>query len=109
MKELNIEKIYFVPGNIVTLKHDWDNKPLMLVTEVVNNKIIDNYINYLHVENPHSLNEYSSDTINTAISTVDVKPKKVFVGIRCGWFTKNQEWEEQIFSTKDLIKIEKEK
>lgn len=33
------EKIFFIPGNVVTLKHDIPNKPIMLVTEVVTSKI----------------------------------------------------------------------
>ena len=38
--ENNISKIYFIPGDLVILKHDLDNKPIMLVTEVVTSKIL---------------------------------------------------------------------
>jgi uncharacterized protein YodC (DUF2158 family) len=27
----NIQKIFFIPGDVVTIKHDLDNKPKMLV------------------------------------------------------------------------------
>lgn len=32
------DKVFFIPGNIVTLKHDIPFKPTMLVTEVVTSK-----------------------------------------------------------------------
>jgi uncharacterized protein YodC (DUF2158 family) len=35
------DKIFFIPGNTVTLKHDLPNKPKMLVTEIVTSKIKD--------------------------------------------------------------------
>jgi uncharacterized protein YodC (DUF2158 family) len=35
----NEEKIFFIPGNLVTLKHEIPNKPTMLVTEIVTSKI----------------------------------------------------------------------
>lgn len=35
---MNDEKVYFIPGNIVTLKHDLPNAPTMLVQEVVSSK-----------------------------------------------------------------------
>jgi uncharacterized protein YodC (DUF2158 family) len=38
MENVNDEKVYFIPGNIVTLKHALPNAPTMLVQEVVNNK-----------------------------------------------------------------------
>lgn len=66
------EKVYFIPGNVVTLKHDIPNKPKMLVTEVVTSKI---------------------------------KSQNTFKGIKCIWFTLNEELQESVFSTKDLIKI----
>lgn len=37
--KLDIDKVFFIPGNIVTLKHNLPNKPIMLVTEVVTSKI----------------------------------------------------------------------
>lgn len=73
MTPVENDKIFFIPGNIVTLKHDLPNKPKMLVTEIVTSKI---------------------------------KDANHFKGIRCIWFTKNQELEEAIFSTKDLEKVD---
>lgn len=77
-------KIYFIPGELVIIKHELDNRPVMLVVEVVTSKIC-----------------------NFGVA-VKQDPKNHFKGIRCGWFDHNQVWQEQIFSTKDLIKVEGE-
>ena len=77
------EKIYFIPGNVVTLKHDIPNKPIMLVTEVVTSKIMSNP-NYWGGQQ---------------------ETRQYFKGIRCVWFTTNLEMQESIFSTKDLVKV----
>lgn len=85
MEELrHEEKIFFIPGNIVTLKHNIDNVPMMLVTEVVTSRILTNH-------------SYWGD--------LSPESKPHFKGIRCIWFTKNNELQEHIFSTKDLIKL----
>lgn len=34
------EKIYFAPGELVTIKHDLPNKPVMLVKEKVSSHLI---------------------------------------------------------------------
>lgn len=68
-------KIFFTPGDTVTIKHDISNKPTMLVknkeTTIVKN---------------------GSDTPH-------------FKGIKCFWFTSQGEYQEQTFSTKDLIHV----
>lgn len=76
--ENNISKIYFIPGDLVILKHDLDNKPIMLVTEVVTSKIL----------NPSCLNINGYTQIN------EKNYKNHFKGIRCGWFDGNQIWRE---------------
>lgn len=43
--ENNITKIYFIPGDVVILKHDLYNKPLMLVTEVVTSRFLTTNLN----------------------------------------------------------------
>lgn len=74
--ENNIEdKIFFKPGDIVTLKQDIPNKPTMLVIKKETVIFKDKYQN------------------------------SFLKGIRCRWFTKNNELQEATFSTKDLILI----
>lgn len=71
------DKIYFLPGMLVTLKQDIPNKPIMLV--VKKETLI-----FKH-------NREDGDS--------------VLKGIRCRWFTSNQELQEAVFNTKDLIKV----
>lgn len=70
------DKIYFLPGDVVSLKQSIPNKPIMIVvkkeTSLLKNKI-------------------SEDNI--------------LKGIRCRWFTIDGTLQEAIFSTKDLIKL----
>ena len=54
------EKIYFLPGDIVTLKQDIPNKPTMLVIKVV-----------------------------TSIFKNKLDKKDILKGILCRWFTTN--------------------
>lgn len=74
------EKIFLNPGEIVTLKQDIPNKPVMLV-----------------VKKETSVFKHDSKRLN------DRKP--ILIGIRCRWFTTTGELQEATFSTKDLIKI----
>lgn len=75
-----MEVVYFVPGQIVTLKQDIPNKPLMLVVKK-----------------------------ETSLFKHDVRKmedkKSALVGIRCRWFTTDGTLQEAIFSTKDLILV----
>lgn len=72
------EKIFFLPGDTVTLKQDLPNKPIMLVVQ-----------KELYSLRPKSKTEEKS-------------PLK---GIKCRWFTVDGLMQEAIFNTKDLIKI----
>ena len=71
------EKIYLMPGDMVTLKQELPNKPVMMVVKK---------------------------------KTLTIKPKEgeqsnYFQGILCRWFTSTGELQEEVFNTKDLIKL----
>lgn len=70
------DKIFFMPGDVVTLKQNIDNKPKMIVVK----KETSLFKNKMNEE--HSLK-----------------------GIKCRWFTKDGFLQEAIWNTKDLIKI----
>jgi len=70
------EKVYFVPGDVVTLRQDIPNRPIMVVSKIDKNlyKLKDN-----------------------SISTLK--------GISCFWFTSEGAFQENLFSTKDLVLV----
>lgn len=70
------EKIYFVPGQIVTLRQDIPNKPKMLVYRVERSII-------------------RNDDKNALLK-----------GVKVRWFTENGFLQEAVFSTKDLILVD---
>lgn len=72
------EKIYFMPGDIVTLKQDIPNKPVMLVLKVET-----------------SIFKHKTDK----------KDNNILKGIKCRWFTMDGQLQEAIYNTKDLIKL----
>ena len=76
--ELDDEKIYYNPGDLVTVKHNISNKPKMFVVE----------------KSTRSL--YNKNTN---------EKENVFLGIKCRWFDNNGDLQEALFSTKDLLKI----
>ena len=71
------DRIYFMPGDIVTLRQDIPNKPKMLV-----------------VKKQTSIFKNKEDN-----------KEPILKGIKCRWFTDSGELQEAIFNTKDLIKI----
>ena len=73
---MNENKLFFLPGDVVTLRQDIPNKPVMIVVKKVTKSII----------------------------TTDVK-NDYFQGILCKWFTSEGQLQESIFKTKDLIKL----
>lgn len=73
------EKIFLNPGEIVTLKQDIPNKPIMIV-----------------VRKETSLFKHDQRRLN------DKKP--ILIGIRCRWFTTTGELQEAVFNTKDIVK-----
>ena len=70
------DKIYFVPGQKVTLRQDIPNKPIMLVYRVERSII-------------------RSDDKNALLK-----------GVKVRWFTDNGFLQEAVFSTKDLVLID---
>lgn len=68
------EKIYFVAGDLVEVRHEIENRPKMFVT----------------------------DKIIKSIKDKDGNVESVFLGLKCKWYDKNQVLREAIFSTKDL-------
>lgn len=71
------EKIYFSPGELVTLRQNIPNKPVMLVLK--------------------------KET--SIFKTKDDKSDNNLKGIRCRWFTTDGLLQEAIWNTKDLIKL----
>ncbi len=71
------DKVFFLPGMLVTLKQDLPNKPIMLVVKKET-------LVFKHTED-------SKDPI--------------LKGIRCRWFTTEGRLQEATFNTKDLIKV----
>lgn len=76
--EIDDEKVYYNPGDTVTVKHNIPNKPTMFVVEKVTRSI------------------YNKETN---------EKENIFLGIRCRWFDKNGCLQEGLFSTKDLIHV----
>lgn len=69
-------KIYFMPGDLVQLRQEIPNKPVMLVVKK------ETYI----FKNKDDKEPYLK-------------------GIKCRWFTSEGQLQEAIFNTKDLIKL----
>ena len=74
------DKVYFNAGDIVQLKQNIPNKPTMIV-----------------VKKETSLFKHDNKRLE------DKRP--ILKGIRCRWFTSTGELQENVFNTKDLIKI----
>jgi len=74
-------KVFYVPGDVVTLKQDIPNKPIMIVKSV--DKV----------------------TIRNKGNGEDI-PKPTLFGITCFWFTSNGTYQETRFNTKDLVHVE---
>lgn len=71
------ERIFFNPGDLVTLNKDVPNKPVMMV---------------VRKETSMFKNQTNKDN--------------VLKGIKCRWFTTSGEMQEAVFNTKDLQIIE---
>ena len=76
------EKIYFIPGDLVQLRQNLPNKPIMMV-----------------VRKETALVKQKSEF------SIENTTKTIFIGIRCMWFTENQEMKDAVFNTKDLEKL----
>lgn len=73
------ENVYFKPGDVVQIKQDIPNKPLMLVVK--------------------------KETSSLFKNNVEDK-KNVLRGIRCRWFTTTGELQETVWNTKDLVLVQ---
>ncbi len=69
--------IYFNPGDVVQLKQDIPNKPIMIV-----------------VRKETSIFKHDQKRLE------DKKP--ILIGIKCRWFTTDGTLQEAIFNTKDI-------
>lgn len=67
------DKVFFSPGDLVTIRQNIPNKPIMLVVKKVN-----------------------------SIIKHDDEKEGILRGIRCRWFTTDGTLQEDIFNTKDL-------
>ena len=71
------ENIFYKPGDIVQIKQDIPNKPLMIVVKK-----------------------------ETSLFTNNMEDKKnVLKGIRCRWFTTTGQLQETVWNTKDLVLV----
>lgn len=72
------ENIFYKPGDIVQLRQDIPNKPLMIVVKK-----------------------------ETSLFKNNMEDKKnVLKGIRCRWFTTSGQLQETVWNTKDLILVQ---
>ncbi len=76
IKSQEEDKIYFTPGDLVQLRQNIPNKPIMLV-----------------VRKENSIMKYNREQ------------KDILKGIKCRWFTKDGLLQEATFNTKDLMLI----
>jgi len=76
MNEYNMDKVFYLPGDRVTLKQDIPNKPTMIVVEKK----------------------------TMTIKPKEGLKTNFFQGMKCMWFTTTGELLEHVFSTKDLQK-----
>lgn len=72
------EKVFYMPGDIVTLKQDIPNKPTMIVVK----------------KKTSTFRKNNSD-----------EKEDFFIGIICRWFTTDGQLQEAVYNTKDLIKL----
>lgn len=72
----NVERQFFLPGMLVTIRQDLPNKPTMLVVKKV-----------------------------TKTLRIHNEKNDFFQGILCRWFTSDGLLQESVFNTKDLQKI----
>lgn len=69
------EKVFFQPGDMVQMKQDIPNKPIMVVNRIERSLMKNN------------------------------EGKDYLRGVKCRWFSTDGKLQEAVFSTKDLLKI----
>ena len=72
------EKVFYLPGEVVTLRQDIPYKPKMIVVK--------------------------KETM-TFRPSKDEKRDDYFIGIRCRWFSTEGVLQEAVFNTKDLLPV----
>jgi hypothetical protein len=78
VNEFDDAKTFYNPGDVCTIRHDIPNKPIMWVVE---------------------------KCTRSMFNKTTTEKENVFLGIKCKWFDLNQDLQEGLFSTKDLIKV----
>lgn len=76
------EKIYFSAGDLVMIKHDIPNRPVMVVK---------------------SVDKITMPQKTHVTSRIDTPPGGL-LGVTCFWFSNNMELQQTRFNTKDLTK-----
>lgn len=69
------EKVFFQPGDMVQMKQDIPNKPIMVVSRIERSLMKNN------------------------------EGKDYLRGVKCRWFSTDGKLQEAVFSTKDLIRL----
>lgn len=76
---INETKEFFLPGDVVTVRQDIPNKPVMMVVRKVTKT-------FKSISNPNSIKT------------------DYFQGILCRWFTTSGELQEAVYNTKDICR-----
>lgn len=77
MENNDVQRVYFMPGDVVQLKQNIPNKPKMIVDK----------------KETLTLKQQDEDKAN------------FLKGIKCYWFTTDGVYQQGVFNTKDLIKL----
>lgn len=77
MEMNDIQRVYFMPGDVVQLKQNIPNKPKMIVDK--------------------------KETLT--VKTKEDDKNNFLKGIKCYWFTADGSLQQGVFNTKDLIKL----
>lgn len=77
MENNDVQRVYFMPGDVVQLKQNIPNKPKMIVDK----------------KETLALKNQEDDKAN------------FLKGIKCYWFTTDGFYQQGVFNTKDLIKL----
>jgi len=78
MNNLNVENLFYAPGDIVTIRHNVPNKFIGWIVEKVNRNV----------------------------KNADGGYDNLFVGMKVRWFDNNGDLQEAVVSTKDLMLVE---
>lgn len=85
-----MDKIFYYPGDVVTLKQEIPYKPIMIV--------IKRKTSHFKPVKPFKIE---------GVDEKNFTDDPYFIGMECMWFTKDGLIQKEIFSTKDLVKVDK--